>query len=519
MRIFFLIRRMGMLFAAMVLFVVTVRIVAQPHHSVFISELMADPTPSVGLPLYEWIEIRNGTRLPIQLQNWRVGTATALSGPFPFYWLAPDSLLILCAASALPSLATIGKALAISNFPALDNDGTVVWLRDPSGRSVHALSYDKSLYGSSFKSEGGWSLEMIDWRWPCSDASNWKASRHIRGGSPGAINSVQDLQTDLVLPAVIHSYASATDQICIQFSAPIDSSWSVRPSLFGISNGANVINAKTLDLSHTVLECKLNRPLLTDSVYILSLAGIKSCHADEVGKAVSLKTGVASSCQPRDVVINEILFNPRSGGSDFAEFYNNSKRIIDLSSLYITNRQSGGGLGSFIRLSQGPRLLFPGDHVAFSSEPHAVMKQYLVSSSDHFFQTSGFPSLPDEEGQLVLIDHQGDVIDELHYQDDWHFPLLQDKEGVSLERIDPKGPSQLPANWHSAAKTAVFNKSAIVFSQPRRTRRLLCDQLRSGAAWHDGCSTNTGPRRSTGSCTGRSIPARKKRTMELEWKR
>lgn len=471
-----------MVFSAIALYVATVPAVAQAHHSLFINELMADPTPSVGLPSYEWIEIRNGSRQPIQLQNWRVGTSSSLSSPLPFYWLGPDSLLILCTTSALPSLAAIGKALAITNFPALDNDGTVIWLRDPSGRSAHAVSYDKSYYGSSLKSEGGWSLEMIDWRWPCSGISNWKASTHARGGSPGATNSVQDLQTDLILPRIIHSYALAPDLIRIIFSAPIDSNWFVRPSLFVVSNGADIISVKTLDLSHTVLECKLNRPLLTDSIYAISLSGIKSCHAAAVSRAVTFKTGVASPCGPRDVVINEILFNPRSGGSDFAEFYNNSKRIIDLSALYIANRQSGGSLGSFVRLSHEPRLLFPGDYFAFSSEPHLVMQQYLVSSPGNFLRTSGFPSLPDDEGQLVLIDQQGDVVDELHYQDDWHFPLLQDKEGVSLERIDPKGASQLPANWHSAAKTAGFATPAKKNSQQSPTdqsgtRFLISPQL------------------------------------------
>ena len=454
-----------MVFSAMALYVTTVPAVAQAHHSLFISELMTDPTPSVGLPSYEWIEIRNGSRQPIQLQNWRVGTSSSLSSPLPFYWLGPDSLLILCTTSALPSLAAIGKALAITNFPALDNDGTVVWLRDPSGRSTHAVSYDKSYYGSSLKSEGGWSLEMIDWRWPCSGISNWKASTHARGGSPGATNSVQDLQTDLILPRIIHSYALAPDLIRIIFSAPIDSNWFVQPSLFGVSNGADIISVKTLDLSHTVLECKLNRPLLTDSIYTISLSGIKSCHAAAVSRAVTFKTGVASPCEPRDVVINEILFDPRSGGSDFVELYNNSKRIIDLSSLYVANRQPGGSLGSFVRLSHGPRNMFPGDHFAFSSDPNLIMQQYLVSMPGNFLKTSGFPSLPDEEGQLVLLNQQGEVVDELHYLDSWHSPLLQDKEGVSLERIEPRGLTQLRSNWHSAAKTAGFATPAKKNSQ------------------------------------------------------
>lgn len=438
---------------------------AQTHHSLFITEFMADPTPSVGLPAFEWIEIRNGSGAPVQLQHWRVGSATSLSSPFPAYWLAPDSLVILCSAAAFPFLSTLGKTLAVTSFPALDNDGTTIWLRHPSGSVMHAISYDKGWYDNSLKAEGGWSLEMINPTWPCAGRSNWKNSVHPKGGTPGRVNSVQDLQTGLSLPTAIHAYAPTPDSLRIQFSAPIDSVWSVRPSLYRLQNGIEVIAAKTADLLHTTIACKLNSPLQADTIYTLSIAGSKSCHSDEVGRSKTILTGLASVCKPQDVVINEILFNPRIGGSDFAELFNPSKKIIDLSSLFITNRQPNGTLGSFTRLSATPRLLFPNEYVAFSSDPSLVMQQYLVNSPLHFFQTNGFPSLPDEEGRLVLLHQQGDVIDELAYEEDWHFPLLQDREGVSLERIDPTGRTQWAANWHSAARTEGFATPARKNSQ------------------------------------------------------
>ncbi|MFM8710335.1 MAG: lamin tail domain-containing protein, partial [Sphingomonadales bacterium] len=216
---------------------------------------------------------------------------------------------------------------------------------------------------------------------------------------------------------------------------------------------------------HTMIACKLNRPLLADSIYSLTITGIKSCHAPDVGGSATLPTGLAVACKPQDIVINEILFNPRSGGSDFVELLNTSKKVIDLSSLYITNRQTSGTLSNFVRLSTTPRLLFPNEYVAFSSETSLVMQQYLVSSPSRFLQTASFPSLPDEEGRLVLLHQQGDIIDELAYSDNWHFPLLQDKEGVSLERIDPKGKTQWAANWHSAARTEGFATPARKNSQ------------------------------------------------------
>jgi hypothetical protein len=429
---------------------------AQTHHSIIITELMPDPSPTVGLPPYEWIEIRNRTGQPIQLQQWRVGTATSLSGPLPAYWLGPDSLLILCSVSALPSLTTHGNVLAVSNFPALDNEGTTVWLRHPSGSVIHAVSYDKSWYKNLLKAEGGWSIEMIDWRWPCAAKNNWRASIQSKGGTPGELNSVQDLRTELSIPTAVHSYASDTNKICVQFSSAIDSNWAVQPEIYQLNRGIRILSARTRDLNHTLLELNLDQSLQTDSVYLLSWTGTKTCYADTRGASGQLKTGRASSGKAREMIINELLFNPRSGGSDFIECFNNSDRILDLSTLYITNRQPGGSLGFFVRLSQTPRLFFPGEYYSFSSEPALVMQQYLVTLPMQLLQTNGFPSLPDETGHVVLLNQQGEILDELQYNEQWHFPLLENKEGVSLERINPDERTQWAGNWHSAAKTEGF---------------------------------------------------------------
>ena len=75
------------------------------------------------------------------------------------------------------------------------------------------------------------------------------------------------------------------------------------------------------------------------------------------------------------------------------------------------------------------------------------------------------PSFPDDEGDVVALNFQGDVVDEVKYKDDWHFKLIDNDEGVSLERIDPAGPSQDAANWHSAASTAGYGTPTYKNSQ------------------------------------------------------
>src|SRR5918993_1255604 len=60
---------------------------------VVIDEIMADPSPTVGLPVSEWIELRNTSSLPLDLAGWRIGDASGLSAPFPSATLQPGSVL------------------------------------------------------------------------------------------------------------------------------------------------------------------------------------------------------------------------------------------------------------------------------------------------------------------------------------------------------------------------------------------------------------------------------------------
>ncbi|HZG99892.1 MAG TPA: FlgD immunoglobulin-like domain containing protein, partial [Flavisolibacter sp.] len=76
-------------------------------------------------------------------------------------------------------------------------------------------------------------------------------------------------------------------------------------------------------------------------------------------------------------------------------------------------------------------------------------------------------SYPDDKGNILLVNHRGEVVDEVAYDQKWHFALLSDKNGVALERIDPEGPSQDKHNWHSAAATAGYGTPGYRNSQYR----------------------------------------------------
>jgi hypothetical protein len=97
---------------------------------------------------------------------------------------------------------------------------------------------------------------------------------------------------------------------------------------------------------------------------------------------------------------------------------------------------------------------------------------YLVKDPGVVIELPTLPSYPDDEGDVILANAQGNVVDEVRYNEDWHFKLLVNTEGISLERIDPNAPSQLQTNWHSAASTAGFATPGYRNSQNKITESI-----------------------------------------------
>ena len=182
-----------------------------------------------------------------------------------------------------------------------------------------------------------------------------------------------------------------------------------------------------------------------------------------------MRTGLKEDISVMDLVVNEILFNPRSNGNDFVEYFNRSEKIIDAADLYIANRNSSGDISSARPISGVPFLIFPGDYFVATTDLENLQLNYLVKDPGAVFELSSLPSFPDDEGIVLLLNKQGDVIDEVNYHRNWHFKLIDNDEGISLERIDPDATSQLSANWQSAASTVGYGTPTYVNSQLKQS--------------------------------------------------
>lgn len=442
-------------------------VVAQNRFSVVISEIMSDPTPQIGLPNVEWIEIRNTTNAAINLQNWRVGDGGGISGVLPNFLLQPDSSAIICGTSAAAVMQQYGRTFSVTSFPSLDNTGELIFLRNSSGAIVHAVEYNLSWFNNAVKSDGGWTLEMVDTKNPCGAATNWRASVDVKGGTPGIKNSVDAVNNDQQPPALLRAFANG-NTVVLSFDEPLDSLSAATAANYTLSNGGGTaVTAACIAPLFNTVQLTFTNTLQQGTVYTVTATNVRDCSGNSIGAFNNTKTGLSSAVAANDIIINEILFNPTANGTDYVELYNRSTKLINLKTLLLANRSSTGVLANMKAVATQDQLLFPGEYLVLSEDDATVKRQFTAKNLSAFINLSSMPSYSDDEGTVVLTDNGGLVIDEVTYKDDWHFALISNDEGVALERIDPNAASQNKDNWHSAAKDVGYGTPSYQNSQFR----------------------------------------------------
>ncbi|HET6993331.1 MAG TPA: lamin tail domain-containing protein [Chitinophagaceae bacterium] len=435
------------------------------RYGIVIDEVMADPSPQIGLPNHEWVELKNTTTLSINLSGWKISDAGSSSGPMPNFILKPDSFVIVCATSAIAAMTGFAAAIAVTSFPSLDNNGDQVSLKDNEGKTIHAVAYTIDWYHNELKKDGGWTLEMIDTNNPCAAGNNWKASIGSLGGTPGKKNSVNAINNDEFSPRLQRAWAIDNVTIILLFNEPIDSLKGAINSNYSLDGGLTISAASTIGPVFDKVQLKLATPMQPNTVYVVTAANVADCKNNIISSFNNVKVGLPADALPGDMIINEILFNPRPNSYDYVEFYNNSDKILDASHLYVANRNSNHAINSITLLTTIPWLVFPGEYVVITEDASSLSGEYLVKNPEWVLSLSSLPSFPDEDGFVLLLNFQGEILDEIDYRDDWHFKLIADAEGVALERVDPNKTSQDGGNWHSAGSTAGYGTPTYKNSQ------------------------------------------------------
>jgi hypothetical protein len=196
---------------------------------------------------------------------------------------------------------------------------------------------------------------------------------------------------------------------------------------------------------------------------------LKDCSNNEIGAYNNAAAGFPEQADKQDLVINEILFNPKPAGYDYVEIYNRTNKIIDATNLYLANRDADNNLSSPKRISISEVSLFPGEYLVVTENKSSLLQQYFAKNPNAIYEINSLASYPDDKGTVVITNAAGDVIDEVNYSADWQFALINNQQGIALERIDPSASSEDKNNWHSASTTSGYGTPTYKNSQYKQT--------------------------------------------------
>jgi len=384
----------------------------------------------------------------------------------PAYTLHPDSAVVVCTNVAAGDMHVVSSCIAVGNFPALINAGDIITLMSPEGETIHTVEYADTWYQNELKKQGGWSLEMIDMNNPCSGIDNWLPSKNIQGGTPGKINSNDAINIDHVAPQLIRAFPTDSLHVLLYFNEPLDSQQASNKNNYHIDNSSsNIETTMPVSPSFNTVRITLIAPMQKNKQYEITVNGLTDCVKNSINENNRAVIALPEIPDSGDVVINEVLFNPKTGGYDYVELYNNGHACINLKNLYIANRNNLKEIDNIVSVEQEDYLFFPDEYIVITENQSVLQRDYYVPNSKSLFSINQLPAYNDDEGTVVVLNEKGNNLDELKYSEKWHFALLNNREGVSLERINVHSNTQDEHNWHSASSIAGYGTPGYKNSQ------------------------------------------------------
>ena len=149
--------------------------------------------------------------------------------------------------------------------------------------------------------------------------------------------------------------------------------------------------------------------------------------------------------QRNTLIINEIMFDPESGESEYVEFLNLSNDSVNVGGWKIEDQNS-----NFYRLSDISFTIPAGSYFVLASDS-SIFNRYTISTNS-FISVVGASNLGlVNTGELILLkDVKSNVVDSVWYQANWHNRNITNTKGKSLERINPTLNGNDPSNWSTS---------------------------------------------------------------------
>lgn len=423
-------------------------VLPDPGAKIVISEIMANPDGIITFPPVEFIELANTGTSDVNLKDWKLGYGDKQL-LLPAYRISPGAFVVLCGKSAFEALDAQIPKVMVPSFPVLANTGKLISLESPLSELHSFVSYTDKMYGPEGPAKGR-SLEKIDLT-NNNPAGNWSGALVSVSATPGFVNSIRQNNPDRLKPQIQTCTYIYPDQITIRFNKYMDYDALMNAANYYLTGDNLQING--IEVPYPLSDCLTLQ--LSDSLYpgetlMLSFHDLKCISGYPLPEEGKIAITRPVDPLPESMIIQELLYHPLLGESEFIELFNASDYPVDLSLLQLATRKSNGSLQYKNFISESSFLLSPDSSVAITKDTASLKRVYKVSGCS-LLEVTRLPAFSNTGGTVVLLDKTETILDEFQFSPALHAISSKNQQGVSLERKSNKKDSPGYNIWTSSA--------------------------------------------------------------------
>ncbi|HEB62405.1 MAG TPA: lamin tail domain-containing protein, partial [Bacteroidetes bacterium] len=264
--------------------------------------------------------------------------------------------------------------------------------------------------------------------------------------------AIDIFEDDKYPPEIIKSEVVSKNKLKVIFDEPVYKEIAINSANYHLKSSN--INPDSVSYRFSVPnEVILSFPFDFESgiYYTLVVSGIEDTNRNKMTETRETTFFLIDKPGKGDIVINEILFNPNTGGNDFLELINISGKILNLNGLIISNNMKENKN----KVLDEDIILENGHYICITKDTSKLINDYFIPDTAFLYEND-LPSFDDDRGNISLTYFNSTTgsyatIDSFDYSEDMHSGFLNDVEGISLERKNPFIATIDSFNWASAA--------------------------------------------------------------------
>lgn len=260
------------------------------------------------------------------------------------------------------------------------------------------------------------------------------------------INISGNIIIDTIPPIVQNAIVKSENSLEIQYSEPLNNSATLTSNYMLLSS--NSPNPISVINTISGYELTFQDSFYGNEILELAILNIEDLFENKISDTLVLQ--VPDTAVFREVLINEVLFDPILGGSDYVEIVNNSNSSFDIYNYLIADYDNG--ISNYKKIDQH-YILSPGEFALLTEDSSQIINDYFTNDPATFIQMD-LPTYPNDSATIYILNPDSILLDKFSYTSDMHFELIKDSEGVSLERVLLNNYStNSNLIWHSAAES------------------------------------------------------------------